>query len=65
MGDATIDEVVEMLKVEWESPPVPTISHWTPRPVITKLTSVQQDSNGMEINLPVRHYSFLPGPLEP
>lgn len=24
---ARIDEVVEMLKVLWESPPVPTISH--------------------------------------
>jgi hypothetical protein len=25
--EARIEEVVEILKVEWESPPVPTISH--------------------------------------
>lgn len=26
--EARMDAVVEMLKVLWESPPVPTISHW-------------------------------------
>jgi hypothetical protein len=26
-GEAMIEEVVDTLKVEWESPPVPTISH--------------------------------------
>jgi hypothetical protein len=27
-GAAMIEAVVEMLKVEWESPPVPTMSHF-------------------------------------
>lgn len=26
--EARMDAVVEMLKVLWESPPVPTMSHW-------------------------------------
>lgn len=26
--EARMDEVVDMLNVLWESPPVPTISHW-------------------------------------
>lgn len=27
-AEARMEDVVEMLKVLWESPPVPTMSHW-------------------------------------
>jgi hypothetical protein len=55
MGDATIEEVVEMLKVEWESPPVPTISHYTSRPV--NITPTKW--SGFAYRIPIHPRNFL------